>query len=96
MRGEIGNGVNAERVGALSRHHQRIGVLKAEFAQQCDFLLRQRCFQFTEQFFARPDFGAVKLVGPQRAGIIDIDVDIVGDQRIENHVGAEALARGRR
>ena len=38
----------------------------------------------------------VELVGPQRAGIIDIDVDIAAHQRIEDHVGAEALAGGGR
>jgi hypothetical protein len=34
----------------------------------------------------------VKLVEPERAGIIDREVDIVGGQRLENDVGAEALA----
>ena len=37
----------------------------------------------------------MKLVGPQRAGIVDIDVDIAGRQRVEDHVGAEAFARSR-
>ena len=60
------------------------------------FCLRQRRLQLGEQFLARLDVGVVKLVGPQRAGIIDIDVDIAGGQRIEDHVGAEALARSGR
>ena len=85
--------MDAERVGALFRHHQRIGVFESEFAEQRDLLLRQRRFQIGEQFCARLDVGAMKLVGPQRAGIIDVDVDVVARQRVEDHVGAEALAR---
>jgi hypothetical protein len=33
-------------LGALARHHQRIGVLEAEFAQQRDVLLGQHRLQF--------------------------------------------------
>ncbi len=57
------------------------------------FCLRQQGLQFVEQHFARPDVAALKLVGPQRTGIVDIDVDIVACQRFEHHVGAEAFAR---
>ena len=42
MRREIGDAANAERLGALARHHQRIGVFEPEFAEQRDVLLRQR------------------------------------------------------
>ncbi len=96
MRCEVGNRADAERLGTLARHHQRIGVFKTEFAEQRDLLPRQRRFQFGEQFLARPDVGVMKLVGPQRAGIVDIDVDIVGNQRIEDDAGAEPLARSGR
>ena len=95
-RGEVGDGADAQLLGALARHHQRIGVLEAEFAQQRDVLLRQHRLQFGQQLLARPDVVALELVGPQRAGIVDIDVDIVARQRLEDHVGAEAFARRRR
>jgi hypothetical protein len=77
MQGEIGDGMNAERFGTLFRHYQRVGVFESELAEQGDILLRQPRFQLGEQFLARPDIGVAKLVGPQRAGIIDVDVDIV-------------------
>ena len=81
-------------LGALARHHQRIGVLEPEFAEQRDVLLRQHGLQFASISCARLDVGALELVGPERAGIIDVDVDVAGGQRIENHVGAEPFARG--
>ena len=91
-RGEVGDRADAELFGALARHHQRIGVLEAEFAQQRDVLSRQHRLQFAEQHLARPAVAALELVGPQRAGIVDIDVDVVAGQRVEDHVGAEAFA----
>ena len=40
---------------------------------------------------------APHLVGPDRAGVVDIDVDLARAQRIENDGGAKALAgRGRK
>ncbi len=57
-------------------------------------LLCQGRLQFSQQHFARLDIAVMELVGPQRAGIIDIDVDIARCQRVEDDVGAEAFARG--
>ena len=64
MAREIRDGADAERVSALLRHHQRIGVLEAELAEQRDILLRQYRLQFAEQLLARLDVGVMKLVGP--------------------------------
>jgi len=85
MRGEIGDGADAKRLGALLRDHQRIGVLETELAEQGDVLLRKRCLQLRQQLRARLDVRAVKLIGPERAGIIDVEIDIAGFQRLEDH-----------
>ena len=94
-RGQIGDRADAELFGALPRHRQRIGVFEAEVAEQRDVSFRQFLLQRIEQRAARHHVGVMKLVRPQRAGIIDIDVDIVGGERVEDHVGAEAAALGR-
>ena len=58
------------------------------------FCLRQARLQFSQQHLARFDIVVMELVRPQRAGIVDIDIDIAGLQRVEDDGGAEAFARG--
>ncbi|MGY3425596.1 hypothetical protein ACVWZW_006100 [Bradyrhizobium sp. F1.13.4] len=89
MRGQIGDGADAKCLGALLRDHQRIGVLESELAEQGDVLLRKRRLQLRQQLRARLDVRAVKLIGPERAGVIDIEIDVAGFQGLEDHARAE-------
>ena len=70
---------DAERVGARARHRQRIGVLEAEPAEHRDaVLVGEPLADLGQHLGARLDVGALHLVGPDRAGIIDVDVDLAG------------------
>ena len=91
MRGEVGDRTDAQGFRAPAGHHQRIGILKPEFAEQGDVLPRQRGFQFAKQFGARLDLRLAELIGPERPGIIDITIDVVAHQRPERDGGAEAV-----
>ena len=45
-----------------------------------------------QDFGARLDVAAMHFVGPDRAGIVDIGVDVAGGERVEDDAGAEPVA----
>ena len=74
---EVGDRLHAERLCALARHHQRVGILEPEFASERNFILAcERGLELLQQLRAGQDLGSFKLIDPQRSRIIHIDVDI--------------------
>ena len=91
MTGQIIDRSQREPGGGVARHGHGVGVLEAE---RCDHfdpeLLRERPLHFLEHRGAVVGKPLAAQDGrPDRAGIVDIDVELPGSQRVESHGAPE-------
>ena len=84
---------DALRLGRRVLHRKGIGILEPQRAEQPNLRrLRRPIADRRDHRGACRNVAALHLVGPDRAGIIDIDVDRVGLERAEHHRRTEPVA----
>ena len=89
---QIGNAHDPIGSRPFARHGQHIGIFKPQAAQDFDPIsLSQQACQLGQHRGSRRRVGAAQHIGPQRAGIVDVSVDLAARQRAEHHRRPQAL-----
>ena len=79
-------------LGLRTVHGEGVGVLEAQRAQNDDAVARlQRLRQLRQHRPAAGVVGALQHVRPERAGVVDIGVDLAGLERVVSDAGAQIL-----
>ena len=95
---EVADVPQAQAVGFRRAHGQGVAVLEAERRRQRHAASRLEKFAHLLQHFRAPrsHLGSSHLVRPERARVVDVDVDLSGVQSVERHERAERLHERRR